>query len=411
MSCLSSVAGPCGPRFKQVDAVPGRFEEPFAGRPESLPEIGGAASHLSGLALCGSGSASSSNVRLPKTVVKGIFATSPHVPQNCSAETPRTHLGEAYRSCHNERMDSDVPVVSERPFGGPGGPATIPPTGLPSGHEPHPGEAPFGRPARSLRKRAGSALAGVAALAAKFGAYIKSGALLLGNAKFLTTGATALVSVAAYSLFWGWQFAAGFVALLFVHEMGHVIQLRREGIKASTPMFIPFLGAAIFSRSLGDNALAEARVGLAGPVLGTLGAVGVALAGALTGSDLLLALAYLAFFLNLINLIPVVPFDGGRAMAAVAPSMWFLGIGGLVAMILLLGNPFLLIFILLALREMPSRWRQLRSRSIEQAAYYRVPRRSRIAIGALYIALIVVLAFGMSQTHILVSAGHSFRSI
>lgn len=321
-------------------------------------------------------------------------------------------------------MDSDRPVLGDSPFGGPRGsatvpsrvlpvapPDTIPSGGLPLPHEPNVGEAPFGRPARSLRKRAGSALAGIAALAAKFGAYIKSGALLLGNAKFLTTGVTALVSVAAYSLFWGWQFAAGFVALLFVHEMGHVIQLKREGIKASTPMFIPFLGAAIFSRSLGDNALAEARVGLAGPVLGTLGAVGVAVAGALTGSDLLLALAYLAFFLNLLNLIPVVPFDGGRAMAAVAPSMWFLGIAGLVAMILLLGNPFLLIFILLALREMPNRWRQLRSRSIEQAAYYRVPRRSRIAIGAVYIALIVVLAFGMSQTHILVSAGHSFRSV
>jgi Zn-dependent protease len=272
-------------------------------------------------------------------------------------------------------------------------------------------ESPFGRPRRSLRKRAAGALAGVAALAAKFAAYVKGAVLLLPKLKLLTTAGTALVSVAAYSLFWGWQFAAGFVVLLFVHEMGHVIQLRREGIKASTPMFIPFLGAAIFSRSLGDNALAEARVGLAGPVLGTLGAVAVAVAGALTGSDLLLALAYIAFFLNLINLIPVVPFDGGRAMAAVAPSMWFLGIGGLVAMILLLGNPFLIIFILLALREMPRRWRQLRSRTIEQAAYYRVPRRHRIAIGLVYIGLIVVLAFGMSQTHILVSAGHSFRSI
>lgn len=272
-------------------------------------------------------------------------------------------------------------------------------------------ESPFGAPRRSLRKRMGSALAGLGAIAAKFAAYVKSAALLLPKLKLLTTAGTALVSIAAYSLLWGWPFAAGFVALLFVHEMGHVIQLRREGIKASTPMFIPFLGAAIFSRSLGDNALAEARVGLAGPVLGTLGAVAVAVAGALTGSDLLLALAYIAFFLNLINLIPVVPFDGGRAMAAVAPSMWFLGIGGLVAMIFVLGNPFLLIFILLALREMPRRWRQLRSRSIEQAAYYRVPRRSRIAIGFVYAGLIVVLGIGMAQTHILVSAGHSFRAI
>ena len=60
--------------------------------------------------------------------------------------------------------------------------------------------------------------------------------------------------------------------LLFVHEMGHVIQLRREGVEASAPVFIPFLGAVVWAKSLGGNALAEARVGLAGPVLGTLGA-------------------------------------------------------------------------------------------------------------------------------------------
>lgn len=291
-------------------------------------------------------------------------------------------------------MDGPLPASSE---------ATI-------GH-PVAGEGAFGEPKRSWRKRAGGAAGAVAALGAKFGAYLKAGVLLLPKLKLLSTGATALVSVAAYSLFWGWQFAAGFVALLFVHEMGHVIQLRREGIKASTPMFIPFLGAAIFSRSLGENAAAEARVGLAGPVLGTLGAVAVAIAAALTGSDLLRALAYVAFFLNLINLIPVVPFDGGRAMAAVSPWLWFAGIGGLVAMIVLLHNLFLLIFILLALREMPRRWRQLRSRSLEQAAYYRVPHAQRIAIGLVYIALIVVLGFGMSETHVLSSAGHSFRSI
>ena len=80
-----------------------------------------------------------------------------------------------------------------------------------------------------------------------------------------------LVSIAAYSFLWGWKFAAGFVLLLLVHEMGHVIQLRREGIEASAPMFIPFLGAAVMAKSLGEDATAEARVGLAGPILGTLG--------------------------------------------------------------------------------------------------------------------------------------------
>ena len=120
--------------------------------------------------------------------------------------------------------------------------------------------------------------------------------------------------------------------LIFVHEMGHVLQLRREGIKASAPMFIPFMGAVITSRSLGDNALAEARVGLAGPVLGTVGAAICLVIGEAANSDFFRALAYIGFFLNLFNLLPIVPLDGGRAMAAMAPWMWFLGFGVLVAL-------------------------------------------------------------------------------
>ena len=113
--------------------------------------------------------------------------------------------------------------------------------------------------------------------------------------------------------------------LLMVHEMGHVIQLRREGVPASAPMFIPFLGAFVGMKEMPKNAWAEAKVGLAGPVLGTLGA-GVCLAAAVaTDSDLLRAVAYTAFFLNLFNLIPVVPLDGGRAAAAFHPAFWFVG--------------------------------------------------------------------------------------
>jgi Zn-dependent protease len=283
-------------------------------------------------------------------------------------------------------------------------PSWIPPVAL-EPDPPVPAEA-FGRPSR-IREKLGAAGAAVLALLAKLKAVL----LLLPKIKVLATAGTALVSVAAYSLFFGWAFAAGFVGLLFVHEMGHVIQLRREGIKASAPMFIPFLGAAVFAKTLGDNALAEARVGLAGPILGTLGAAVVAGAGALTGSDLLLALAYVAFFLNLINLIPVVPFDGGRAMAAIAPAMWFVGIVLLVGLIVLSGNPFLLVFILLALLEAPRRWRALRSRSLESAAYYRVPRRSRIVVAAVYLGLVAALVVGMDLTHILTSSGHSFSSL
>jgi Zn-dependent protease len=266
---------------------------------------------------------------------------------------------------------------------------------------------PFGAERRTLRNRLGGALAAIGALLAKFKAVL----LLLPKLKLLTTAGTALVSVAAYSLFWGWQFAAGFVVLLFVHEMGHVIALRREGIRASAPMFIPFLGAVITSKSLGDNALAEARVGLAGPILGSLGAAAVAVVGSLTHSDLLTALAYVGFLINLFNLLPVVPLDGGRAMAAMAPWMWFLGFGALVLMVFLYPNPILLIIVLFGGMETWRRWQLRKTRSIEQAAYYRVAPVHRMLVGAVYIGLIAALAFGMHETHILTSGGHSFGSL
>ena len=254
--------------------------------------------------------------------------------------------------------------------------------------------------------------AAIVAAIAKFWAAIKGVILLLPKAKLLVTAGTALVSVAAYSLWFGWPFAAGFVVLIFVHEMGHVIALRREGIKAGAPMFVPFMGALIFARSLGDDALAEARVGLAGPVLGSLAAAVVAAVGELTGSSLLIALAYFGFLINLFNLLPVVPLDGGRAMAAMAPWMWFAGFGVLVALAFLNpGNPILLIIVIVAGYQSWHRWQQRRTRSLEQAAYYRVAPRNRLIVGVVYIALIAALAFGMHETHVLSVAGHSFRSL
>ncbi|HEY2141708.1 MAG TPA: site-2 protease family protein [Solirubrobacteraceae bacterium] len=319
-------------------------------------------------------------------------------------------------------MDSSrfsLPAPPPRPAAAaPGAPAPLepPPDQNPFGAEQSRfgGPRPFGKPGRepgAMRKRIGSILAAVVAIVAKFGAVLKGLLLALPNLKLLTTAGTALVSVAAYSLFWGWTFAAGFVVLLFVHEMGHVIQLRREGIKASAPMFIPFLGAMITAKSLGENALAEARVGLAGPVLGTLGAGACLAVGEATNSDLFRALAYIGFFLNLFNLLPVVPLDGGRAMAAMAPWMWFIGFGGLVALAFVFPNPIILIIVLFGGMETWRRWKARKTRSIEQAAYYRVSPRNRVLVGAVYLGLIALLVLGMHETHILTSSGHSFRHL
>jgi Zn-dependent protease len=250
---------------------------------------------------------------------------------------------------------------------------------------------------RSLLRRLLTPLIALGALLLKFG---KAALLILPKAKLLTTSGTMLVSIAAYSLIWGWKFALGFVVLLFVHEMGHVIQLRREGIQASAPMFIPFLGAAVMAKSLGNDATAEARVGLAGPVLGTLGALACIPIALATGSDFWRALAFTGLFLNLFNLLPVVPLDGGRAMAALSPWMWFVGLAAVAVFALAFPNPIILLILLLAAFETYRRWKQRRSGDPEARAYYRVKRSHRALVAAVYLALIVVCVVGMDLTHL-----------
>src|SRR5437868_2663715 len=218
--------------------------------------------------------------------------------------------------------------------------------------EPEPAVEPR-RPQSAIRRRLSAIGAAIVALLAKF----KSVLLLLPKLKLFASSGTILVSLVAYAVIWGWPFAAGFVALLFVHEMGHVIALRREGIKASGPMFIPFLGAVIASRSLGNSALAEARVGLAGPILGSIGSAACILIWHATGNDLWRALAYTGFFLNLFNLLPVVPLDGGRAMAAMAPWMWFAGFAAIIPLALIFPHPIILLILVFAGFETYKRWK------------------------------------------------------
>lgn len=246
-----------------------------------------------------------------------------------------------------------------------------------------------------LRRKLGAAGAGLLALLAKLKALL----LLAGKFKLLVTAGTMAVSVVAYGSVWGWAFGAGFVALIFVHEMGHVIQLRREGIRASAPIFIPFLGAVIGSRSLGKDALAEARVGLAGPLLGTIGSAACFLVWHVTHDDFWRALAYIGFLLNLFNLVPVVPLDGGRAMAAMSPWLWPVGFAGLVTLAIFEPNPVFVIILILGGYEIFRRWRSFRAQGV-QADYYRVSTVDRILVGAVYLSLIAVLVVGMHATFV-----------
>jgi Zn-dependent protease len=260
--------------------------------------------------------------------------------------------------------------------------------------EPTPLVEPPARKQSWVRRRLSALGAAIVALLTKLKAIL----LLLPKLKLLASTGTILVSLAAYAWLWGWPFAAGFIALLFVHEMGHVIALRREGLKASAPMFIPFLGAVIAARSLGDNALAEARVGLAGPVLGTIGSAACILIWHATGNSLWEALAFTGFFLNLFNLLPVVPLDGGRAMAAMTPWMWIVGLAALIPLAVVFPNPIIFLVLVFAGLETYKRFRLRRSRSPEQQAYYRVRPIDRAIVAAVYLSLVALLVVGMHAT-------------
>jgi len=224
---------------------------------------------------------------------------------------------------------------------------------------------------------------------------LKYGAVLL-KLKVFTTAASMLVSIAAYAWIWGLPFAVGFVVLIFVHELGHVVELRRQGVPASAPLFIPFLGAVIGMKQLPDDAWKEARVALAGPILGSVGAAAFLVAADASGSDLLMALAFVGFFLNLFNLIPIVPLDGGRAVAALHPAIWLLGLLLMVALAVVSPNPILIIIVVVGALEL---WRRWRERG-EAAEYYRLEVWQRVAVAVVYLGLIGVLALAVSATHV-----------
>lgn len=216
--------------------------------------------------------------------------------------------------------------------------------------------------------------------------------------KLFTTGGTMLLSVVVYAFIFGWWYAVGFVLLLFIHEMGHFLAARQRGLKVGAPTFIPFVGAWIQLKEMPHNAETEAYVGLAGPLIGSLGALVCYFLARSYHSDLLLALSYSGFFLNLFNLIPLSPFDGGRITAVISPKLWLVGVPILVAMFFYRPSPML---ILMALLAAPQVWKALRfdPNAPENAAYYSVSPGKRWEYGIWYVGLALFLAVMTHDVH------------
>jgi len=224
--------------------------------------------------------------------------------------------------------------------------------------------------------------------------------LLFGALKFgklLPAVATMLLSIGVYAAMFGWQYAVGFVALLLIHEMGHYVAARHRGLDVGLPTFIPFVGAWVELKDLPHDAETEAYVGMAGPLVGSAGALACFYLARDQGSSLLLALAYSGFFLNLFNLIPLAPFDGGRITAAISPRLWLLGAPLLVALFFYSPSPLLILMAVLALPNVVKAWRGLRTP--EEQTYYAVRAETRVSYAAVYLGLAAFLAIMCEQLH------------
>lgn len=183
---------------------------------------------------------------------------------------------------------------------------------------------------------------------------LKSLALLgFANAKLVLLGLgkmTTLLSMAAslgfYWIAFGWRFAAGLIASIYLHEMGHVAALRSLGIAASAPMFIPGLGALVRLKQYPATPAEDARVGLAGPLWGLGAAIAAYVAHRLGGGPTFAAIAHVGAWINLFNLLPIWQLDGGRGLralsrwqrffvAAIAFAAWRASGDGMVLLLLL----------------------------------------------------------------------------
>jgi Zn-dependent protease len=216
--------------------------------------------------------------------------------------------------------------------------------------------------------------------------------------KVLLTGGTMLLSIISYAFIFGWRYALGFVLLIFVHEMGHYLAARQRGLDVGAPTFIPFVGAWIQLKEQPHDVETEAYVGFAGPFLGTLGAMACYFLYRQTGDQLLLALASAGIFLNLFNLIPLSPFDGGRITAVISPRVWLLGVPILLLLFLYRPSPILVMMAIMAAPQALSAWRYDPA-APENVAYYSVSLEQKLTYGSFYLGLVAFLAIMSHDVH------------
>ncbi len=221
--------------------------------------------------------------------------------------------------------------------------------------------------------------------------------------KVLTTGGTMLFSMLAYSWIFGWPYAVGFVVLLLCHEMGHYLAARQRGLQVGVPTFIPFVGAWIQLKETPMDVETEAYVGFAGPVVGSAAAIACYFIAREQDSQLLLALAYTGCMLNLFNLIPISPLDGGRITAIISPRVWLLGIPLLLALFFYSHSPMIILIAFLAYPQIRQALQPAKYQA-RHPEYYRASVNQKINYGVMYLGLVGYLSVMSYELHQLLAA-------
>jgi Zn-dependent protease len=253
------------------------------------------------------------------------------------------------------------------------------------------------------QQRSGGGLLGwLGSAALAVWAVVKYGLVLVVKLPAGATILSMLVSFGGYALIFGPWFAVALVVMIFIHEMGHVLEIRRQGMHATAPIFIPFLGAAIFQRSHPTDALKQAQIGIAGPVAGTLAATAAFLLYGSTGQPVFLLSAWLGFYINLFNLIPIWQLDGAWILGPVSPWFQVVALGIIAVGALAVGffvSPLLIIFALLGIPSLIARFR-----NAANPYYTSVPVSGRWAMGFAWIGLVLYLGIMSLQAHGMMTA-------
>lgn len=252
-------------------------------------------------------------------------------------------------------------------------------------------------------RTAGGILVTLLALGAKFKSILLAVAglkWLIFAPKILLSFGSIIASVWLYALFWGWKFGIVFVALLAVHELGHYLTFRNFGIPASLPLFIPGLGAFVSSPMSKDPAR-NAIAAIMGPVFGVLASAVCWGYGLATGEPFWIAAAYVGFFLNLFNLIPAYPLDGGRVAGAIDARLWLIGVAIIVAWVVVarqFSAFFVIILLFVVVSSIPRAIAAFRGQVDPTMQLVAGPQRAILAIA--YFALLALAGAGAAGTHI-----------